>query len=82
YKRIQEDVLKENDIYIDDFRNLEIPFLSLATSKRKAFFKVRDVVIDVEEDEQLKLARKIVLQFRFDSGSYATTFLEYFFDLR
>lgn len=82
FKRITEEVLVENELELEDFKNKDIPFLSLTTLKRKAFFKVRDVHIDVEDDEIFNPGKKIKIQFTFDSGSYATTFLEYFFNLR
>jgi tRNA pseudouridine13 synthase len=82
FKRVTEELLEENNLEIEDFKNKDIPFLSLTTLKRKAFFKVKDVIIDVENDDIFNLSKKIKLQFTFDSGSYATTFLEYFFDMR
>ncbi len=81
FRKITENILEENDLELDDFKNNEVPFLSLATGKRKAFFKVIDINIDVEDDELFIPSKKIKLQFTFDSGSYATIFLEYFFNI-
>lgn len=80
--RIEQETLKENDICIADFMNEEFPFLTLFSTKRKAFFSAKDMNIEIEDDEIFKPAKKIKLQFTLGHGSYATSFLEYFFDLR
>lgn len=81
FGRIEDEVLKENDMALEDFKSSDIPFLSLKGIKRNAFFKVNELEINTEEDEIFTPAKKIVMSFVLDSGSYATTFLEYFFDL-
>ncbi len=81
FAEIEEEILKENDLTWEDFRNSDIPFLSLKGAERKAFLRVRDLEIVTEEDEIFGPAKKIVMSFVLDSGSYATTFLEYFFEL-
>ncbi|MEI6731297.1 MAG: tRNA pseudouridine(13) synthase TruD [archaeon] len=81
-EKIAQEVLRDNNLEIKDFKIPQIPFLSLSSSARKALFKVQDMGIETEEDEIFKLSKKIVLTFTLDSGTYATTFLEQFFILR
>ncbi len=79
---IEREVLEENNLEIDDFKMLELPFLSLKCSTRNAFFKVNELNVETAEDELFPLSKKIILNFSLDSGTYATTFLEQFFILR
>lgn len=80
--RIEEDVIKSHGLEIKDFMIKEIPFLCLKGSQRKAYFKVHDLIIQIENDEVFAGGKKIVMSFVLDSGNYATTFLEQFFILR
>ncbi|MDO8564229.1 MAG: tRNA pseudouridine(13) synthase TruD [Nanoarchaeota archaeon] len=79
---IEQDVLRDNNLEINNFKIPQIPFLSLKSSVRKAFFKVNELSIETEKDELFPLSKKIMLTFTLDSGTYATTFLEQFFTLR
>ncbi len=79
---IERETLKSYDLTSQDFNNSSIPFLSLKTSFRKAYFKVQDIRVEIKEDEFYPLSKKIELSFTLDSGTYATTLLEHFFILR
>ncbi len=79
---IEQDVLRDNNLEINNFKIPQVPFLSLKSSIRKAFFKVNELNIETEKDELFPLSKKIILTFTLDSGTYATTFLEHFFTLR
>lgn len=78
----EKEVLEESGLVLTDFKNQEIPFLSLRSSTRKASFEVRDLDIETQDDESFPKGKKIILTFILDSGVYATTFLEQFFDFR
>jgi len=80
--RIEEAILIENGLETRDFKLLEMPYLSLTSGKRKALFNVRELEINISDDEIFEHSKKIVLSFSLDSGSYATTLLENFFVLR
>lgn len=80
--RIEKEVLEDNDLSLGDFAQKDIPELSLISSKRKAFFEVKEMNIETAEDEEFSHSKKIILNFTLDPESYATTLLEYFFDLR
>ena len=79
---IEREVLRDNNLEINNFKIPQSPYLSLKSSVRNAFFKVNELNIETEEDELFPLSKKIVLTFILDSGTYATTFLEQFFTLR
>lgn len=78
---IEEEVLGSIGLNLEDFNLREIPFLIFKGSYRRAFSSVRDLVIDTESDEIFDGSKKIILSFTLDSGVYATTFLEQFFEL-
>jgi len=78
---IEKEVLESNNIRLSDFELKEIPFLTFKGSKRDAFSKVRELTVDTESDEIFTGSKKIMLSFILDSGVYATTFLEQFFEL-
>jgi tRNA pseudouridine13 synthase len=78
---IEKLVLKQNDIKIEDFKNNDFNFLSLSASERKAFIKYEKIEVEVSDDEIYENSKKISLKFNLDSGGYATTLLEYFFEL-
>lgn len=80
--RIQKEVLDSYNLEIKDFNVKKLPFLSLNGSRRNAFFKVNVIEVENEKDEVFKGNKKIILKFIINSGSYATTFLEQFFDFR
>ena len=79
--RIEQEVMECHALDFSDF-NSKIDFLKLRKGERKAFFKVRDLDIKIEDDEFFSPGKKIILTFALDSGNYATTFLENFFELR
>ncbi len=79
--RIESEVMEDVGLKFDDFSIPQMPFLTLKGSKRKAFSEVRKLDIGIEKDELFPLSKKIILEFELDSGSYATTFLEQFFEL-
>ncbi|HVY01336.1 MAG TPA: tRNA pseudouridine(13) synthase TruD [Candidatus Nanoarchaeia archaeon] len=80
--RIEQEILQENSLSTADFKVEALPYLSLRFSKRKALFEVQNLDITTEEDELFKPSKKIKLSFQLDSGSYATTLLDNFFELR
>lgn len=80
--RLEQEVLLENDLVLTDFKVDLIPFLSLRSGTRKALFEVKNLDVNISEDEHFKPSKKINLVFDLDSGSYATTLLENFFMLR
>lgn len=81
-KHIEKEILESHGFSLSDFRNKYLPDLSLTASKRKAYFEAKLDEIEILDDEAFDKAKKIVIRFGLDSGSYATTYLEYFFELR
>jgi tRNA pseudouridine13 synthase len=80
--RIEHETLEENWLELEDFNNQDMPFLKLSASSRKALFKVHELDVQTADDDLFPLSKKIMLSFVLDSGVYATTFLEQFFELR
>lgn len=78
---IEREVMKNHGLKFEDFNLRELPVVTFRGSKRNAFSEVRDLNIDTESDEIFPGAKKITLSFSLDSGAYATTFLEQFFEL-
>lgn len=79
--KIEKEVMDSNGLKFSEFHLREIPFLMFRGSYRKAFSKVSDLVVETESDEIYPGSKKIILSFSLDSGTYATTFLEQFFEL-
>ncbi len=79
---IEKEILESYNLELKDFRVSALPFLSLNCSVRNAFFKVENIDVETENDEIFEGSKKINLNFQIQSGSYATTFLETFFDFR
>ena len=77
---IEKEVLDEHEIEINDFYTKDIPFLMFRGSYRKAFSEVRGLDVETEDDEIFIGSKKVILSFILDSGVYATTFLEQFFE--
>lgn len=77
---IEEQVLKQNGLTLQDFDLREIPFLRMKGGYRKALTEVKDLGIDIEDDEEFSGSKKIILEFTLPSGVYATTYLDNFFD--
>ncbi|HIJ14077.1 TPA: tRNA pseudouridine(13) synthase TruD [Candidatus Woesearchaeota archaeon] len=80
--KIEWETLELHDMRFEDFKIVEFPELSLKASKRRAFFKIQDLEVFTEDDELFIPSKKIILSFKLDSGVYATTLLEQFFELR
>jgi tRNA pseudouridine13 synthase len=78
---IEQEVLEENGLELSDFDVVEIPYLRIKGSFRKAITEVADLNIEVEDDEEFLNSKKIILSFTLPSGVYATTYLENFFVL-
>jgi len=76
---IEKEVLKKNDIELEDFRIEEIPHLKVKGTFRKAITLIKDLEVDIIEDEKFNPSKAIKLTFTLPSGTYATTFLENFF---
>ena len=80
--RIESEVMQDHVLTFEDFYVPELALLTLKGSKRKAFSPVKNLDVRIEEDDLFPLSKKIMLEFELDSGTYATTFLEQFFELR
>ncbi len=78
--KIEKQVLKENNLELRDFNLIEISYLRLKGTYRKAFSQVKDLEIITENDELNKDCKKIILKFTLPKGNYATTFLNQFFE--
>jgi tRNA pseudouridine13 synthase len=78
---IEREVMEENGLELSDFDVVEIPYLRIKGSFRKAITEVSDLNVEVEDDEEFLNSKKIVLSFSLPSGVYATTYLENFFVL-
>ncbi len=74
-------VLKNNSIDKEDFNLREIPFLRITGQLRDAVINVKDLILNIENDDMFENSKKIIIDFSLPSGVYATTFLENFFDL-
>lgn len=79
--QIEREILKELSLTLKDFDIPELP-ARLKSSKRKAFFKIQNLNVETSEDELFPGKIKLSLSFTLDSGAYATTFLEEFFELK
>lgn len=78
---IEREVLERYDLSLEDFDVREIPFLRMKGSFRKAIVRLKDLDVEVGDDEEFLGAKKILLEFTLPSGVYATTFLGNFFEL-
>jgi tRNA pseudouridine13 synthase len=79
---IEVTVLKNNGIDLGDFNLLEIPFLRIKGDLRDAVVPIKDLEVELEDDDEHEDAKKMILKFILKKGTYATTFLENFFILR
>jgi tRNA pseudouridine13 synthase len=77
---IEQQVLKDHELALEDFNLMEIPYLRMKGSFRKAVVEVKDLNVDIENDEEFEGSKKMILSFILPSGVYATTFLENFFE--
>jgi len=78
---IEQDVLKRNNIELEEFKIPELTYLSLKGDYRMALIEAKDLEIEIDDDELNEGTKKIILKFILPSGVYATTFLSNFFDL-
>ena len=76
---IEQQVLASHNLTLEDFDLEEIPYLRIKGSFRKAITEIKDLQIEVADDEEFEGSKKIILSFTLPSGVYATTFLENFF---
>ncbi len=78
--RIMRDVLKEENISLQDFRDDETRTLGSKGGRRKAFEAAHDFsVIEIGDDELNPGRLKCKISFSLKKGTYATTFLDTFF---
>ena len=77
---IEKEVLKSHDLSLEDFNLEEVGYLRIKGSFRKALVEVKDLEVEISDDEVFEGSKKIVLSFDLPSGTYATTFLENFFN--
>ena len=77
---IEQQVVANHGLKLEDFDIKEIPFLRIKGSFRKAVTEVKDLEVEIDNDEEFKGSKKIILEFTLPSGVYATTFLDMFFD--
>ncbi|MCK5321183.1 tRNA pseudouridine(13) synthase TruD [Candidatus Pacearchaeota archaeon] len=78
---IEQQVLADHDLKLEDFDIQEIPYFRIKGSFRKAVTEVKDLEVEVADDEKFSSSKKIILKFILPSGVYATTFLENFVNL-
>jgi tRNA pseudouridine13 synthase len=78
---IEQQTLKNHNLTLEDFDLKEIPYLRIKGSFRKAVTEIKDLEIEILDDEENPEFKKIILEFTLPSGVYATTFLENFFIL-
>jgi len=76
---IEQQVLASHNLTLEDFDIKEIPFLRIKGSFRKAVTEIKDLQLEIENDEEFEGSKKIILDFTLPSGVYATTFLDNFF---
>ncbi|NPE26686.1 tRNA pseudouridine(13) synthase TruD [Methanococcoides sp. SA1] len=79
--KIEQSILKSHNLTLEDFNITEIPHLRMKGSFRTALVEIKDLDIEILEDEKYSGAKKIQIQFTLPKGVYATTFLENFFIL-
>ncbi|MEA3248700.1 MAG: tRNA pseudouridine(13) synthase TruD [Nanoarchaeota archaeon] len=79
---IEQQVLTDHNLKLEDFDVQEIPYLRIKGSFRKAITEVKDLKVEIMDDEKFSNSKKIILEFTLPSGVYATTFLENFFSLK
>ena len=77
--QIEQEILEQHNLTLQDFDIKEIPHLRVKGSMRKAITQIKDLEIEIENDEEFSGSKKIILNFTLPSGVYATTFLENFF---
>jgi tRNA pseudouridine13 synthase len=78
---IEQHVLAEHGLKLEDFNIQAVPYLRMKGSFRKALIEVKDLDLEIEDDEEFSGSKKIMLKFELPSGAYATTFLGNFFEL-
>jgi len=76
---IEQQTLASHNLELEDFDLKEIPYLRIKGSFRKAVTEIKDLDLEISEDEEFPESKKIKLEFTLPSGVYATTFLENFF---
>jgi tRNA pseudouridine13 synthase len=77
---IEQQVLKNHNLTLGDFDLKEISYLRMKGSFRKAVTEIKDLQIEISDDDEFENSKKIRLEFTLPSGVYATTFLENFFN--
>ena len=78
--QIMQDVLKEEGISLQDFRDDETRTLGSKGGRRRAFEAAHDFsVIDIGDDELNPAKLRCRISFSLKKGTYATTFLDTFF---
>lgn len=78
---IEKEILKSNNVELEDFKIPELTYLSLKGDYRMALVEVNNLDLEIKDDEIYEGTKKIVAKFDLPSGVYATTFLGNFFDL-
>lgn len=74
-----KEVLKEDEISLDDFKLRDFPSLRSEGTWRKCFVPVNDFELaDISEDSLNIESNKLQLKFELSKGSYATSFLREF----
>jgi len=76
-KNIIEGLLAKESLKLRDFIIPQIPELSSAGDMRDAFKEMRNLSINIADDELYKGHKKAVLRFFLDKGSYATEAIKY-----
>lgn len=82
-KDVVHHLLKEEGITLRDFIIPQFPELSLEGSSRKLFLTPQQFTIKgIEEDDQFKEKKKMILSFTLEKSCYATTLLSFVFQDR
>lgn len=76
---IEQRILSSHNLTLEDFDVREVPYLRMKGSFRKAVTEIKDLEVEISDDEEFQGSKKIILSFTLPSGVYATTFLENFF---
>ena len=76
---IEQQILVSHNLTLEDFDLQEIPYLRIKGSFRKAVTEIKNLEVEISDDDKFGGSKKIRLEFTLPSGVYATTFLENFF---
>jgi len=73
---ILKEIIKKENISLNDFIIKQIPELITETQYREAFIEVKDIKSKFDEDELNKDKFKVIIEFTLPKGSYATLLIK------